>query len=154
MIQGGGAAGHIAYAAFRTTNEGTRILPVLQEALTHPLGQPIDIYASPDPYPGPFTVFDRTHAYFLNWCPVCGDTPTASITEVAGANVARYPLVKTGTQTQPLGVSFVDPRLGWVLASVIRDGGQVQEVFITADGGRTWRSACPALGCFRIQQSP
>src|SRR5439155_3559175 len=83
MIQGGGAAGHIAYAAFRTTNEGTRILPVLQEALTHPLGQPIDIYASPDPYPGPFTVFDRTHAYFLNWCPVCGDTPTASITEVA-----------------------------------------------------------------------
>jgi photosystem II stability/assembly factor-like uncharacterized protein len=152
MIRDGGAAGHVAYAVFESTNDPAGSL-IMQEGGTRPLGHREGVYESEDPYPGPFTVVSPGAATFLNWCPACGGSlASVSITITAGQPAAvtdRFPVVTGNVNGEPIGVSFLPPvngegvhPHGWALLKVSGDSGPRTVILETLDGGRTWAPPC------------
>jgi hypothetical protein len=76
LATGDGGAGHISYAVFRMTADGSEPEPRLQDAYTHPLGEDKGIQEAQGPYPGPLTAPEPQSARFITWCPQCfGDLP-------------------------------------------------------------------------------
>ena len=133
LVKDGGAAGHQAYALYRTAEGGPGSSPVLQEAGTHPVGEVDGVVDAQDPYPGPFVAFDRVKALFIGWCPPC-DNSVALYRSATGWT--RAELVKEGAT--PLGMSFADRDHGWLLLAVRGSKGEEWTVMSTSDGGATW----------------
>jgi hypothetical protein len=155
LVTGGGAAGHVAYAAFQVTpgpGAGTAddVHPVLVASFAAgEIG--VDAYQDDDPYPGVLTVVGRGAAYFINWCPAC-DGPWASLVKTEGEPAAvtnRIALPAIGNPATPVGISFVDADHGWVLF-------QTGLLLKTSDGGDTWAGPCAGqpTSCFGAQSVP
>jgi photosystem II stability/assembly factor-like uncharacterized protein len=148
QLTDGGAAGHIAYAVFHTS-DGANWAPVLQEAGTSPLGRDANVYASEDPYPGPFDIPTPGAASFLNFCPPCGETSALTRTLDGGATWERFDLPQD-VHGGPIGLSFIDRDNGWAAISGTLPSaqGETSNVFFlkTSDGGETWSM----LGIYRL----
>jgi photosystem II stability/assembly factor-like uncharacterized protein len=158
LLTGGGAAGHVAYAAFQESFSDGQIdsHPVLVASFAAAaLG--IDAYNDDDPYPGVFTAVAPGTAYFVNWCPAC-DSPSASFVKSEGEPSGvtdRVPLVTGGGSAEPLGISFVSPEHGWVMLRVGAQQGQLTTILETTDGGATWTTLCDATSpCPGLQSVP
>lgn len=155
LVSGGGAAGHVAYAAFQITpgpgaGSADDVHPVLVASFAAgEIG--VDAYQDDDPYPGVLTVVGPGAAYFINWCPAC-DGSWASLVKTEGepgAVTDRIALPATGNPATPLGISFVDADHGWVLF-------QTGLLLKTSDGGHTWAGPCGGqpTSCFGVQSVP
>jgi photosystem II stability/assembly factor-like uncharacterized protein len=127
LLTDGGAAGHLAYVVFHTSDAATW-QPVAQEAGTSPVGQRDDVYASQDPYPGQITPFGPNGAAFVTWCPACGNSVSLIKTADHGQVSATLELAAPDKGGEPRGVSFSDPDHGWVLLTVRTDSGPEAEV--------------------------
>jgi hypothetical protein len=146
LLTDGGAAGHVAYAVFRTVDGGSGFLQppnyypteaVLQEEGTHPFGESVPLDS--DPYPGQLLAFDGQTAYVVGWCPPCGgDLPVVSVDRTfdGGSTWDRSTIVSEDRAAEPLGVSFIDRDQGWILLRGLGDGSLF--VLSTSDGGVTW----------------
>jgi photosystem II stability/assembly factor-like uncharacterized protein len=133
------AAGHVAYAVWRTAEGGPAPDPVLQESTTHPLGEGLGIPEGTNPYPGPLLAFDGEHAGIVTWCPQCGgDQAFASFerSHDGGTTWTHHVIVGSDRPAEPLGASFVDSNHGWVLFHDFATDSRV--VLTTTDGGQTW----------------
>jgi photosystem II stability/assembly factor-like uncharacterized protein len=130
LLTDGGAAGHLPYALFHTS-DGTTWQPVLQEAGTSPLGQQAGVYASQDPYPGAFTVSGPKSAGFVAWCPACNSVSLLRTTD-GGTSWNRLEVAGQDKGGDPTGASFVDPDHGWVLFTAQTDAGPKTAVAIIA----------------------
>ena len=122
LLTDGGAAGHVAYVVFRTS-DGTTWKPVLQEAGTSPVGSQEGAYASMDPYPGTFTVTGPNTAAFVTWCPPCGNSVSLLRTDDSGKVLGRLDVAAPDKGGEPLGVTFTDPNHGWILLMVQTNEG-------------------------------
>jgi photosystem II stability/assembly factor-like uncharacterized protein len=120
LLTDGGAAGHLAYVVFHTS-DATTWHPVAQEAGTSPVGQRDDVYASQDPYPGQITPLGPNGAAFVTWCPACGNSVSLIKTTDSGKVSATLELAAPDKGGEPQGVSFSDPDHGWVLLTVRTD---------------------------------
>lgn len=135
------AAGHMAYAVWRTLEGGPSVEPVLQEATTHPLGQGLGIPEALNPYPGPMVAFDGITLAMATWCPQCGgDLPFASLERSddagSGPTWTHPTIVGSDRPAEPLGLSFLDSTHGWVLLRELSSGSPL--LLETTDGGTTW----------------
>ena len=129
----GVAAGHQAFAVWRTRNGGPSAEPVLQEASTHPLGEGLGIPDAAGPYPGPMVAFSGPQAALISWSP-SGGPAELQRTDDAGATWSAFAI--TGRPAAAPGASFVNPKMGWVVAGELDDGSPL--VMVTRDGGATW----------------
>jgi Photosynthesis system II assembly factor YCF48 len=143
LLTGGGAAGHVAYAAFQVTPDSQRreVHPVLVASFAAgELG--LDTYQDDDPYPGVFTAGEAGRAYFVNWCPAC-DGSWASFVKAEGqpSEVTDRVAIPTSQHPRaPVGISFVSPDRGWILF------GSPELLLTTEDAGKTWSGPCD--NCF------
>jgi hypothetical protein len=153
LVTGGGAAGHVAYAAFQVTpgsGSPDDVHPVLVASFAAGLFG-LDAYPDEDPYPGVVAVVSPGSAYFINWCPAC-DGSWASFVKAEGSPAAvtdrvAFPVI--GSPASPVGISFVDADHGWVLF-------QTGLLLHTEDGGKTWAGPCDPdpTSCFGIRSVP
>jgi photosystem II stability/assembly factor-like uncharacterized protein len=141
QVQGGGAAGHIAYVIYRTVDGGPELQAMYQEAGTRPLGPDASVADRQDPYPGPFVAFDASNAVFIGWCPPCDNRLTAHrVTAVLEGTLAVLS-TQLPVSGAPAGVSFTGVR-GWAL--VYPSGGShLFQIVATTDGGQSWSVAGP-----------
>jgi hypothetical protein len=136
-----GGAGHIAYVVFRTNEGGPDVTPVLQEAVTHPMGQGQGIAEALNPKPGPLAAFDALRGGVVTSCPACGGgSASVSYEQTYDGGGTWYPSTVFGSNppADPVGASFLSPDHGWVLVSVQRPTGLEAQVLVTNDGGATW----------------
>ncbi len=135
LFLGGGAAGTLDYAAFRTADGGS----TWTAELTSPLESndpAFDGVPTIDTYPGPFAAVSASDAVFTGWCSAC-DAWTTVMRTTDGTTWTRSKI----DGFLPQQVSFADADHGWLVARAGFQGDDV--VLATTDGGATWSQVYP-----------
>jgi hypothetical protein len=126
----GGAAGHLPYVVYATT-DGQSWRTVMSEPNTTGAQLP-GVPAGPDSHPGSFSVVDATDAVFV------GDGPATNVAPCVIASSGGASLRRTGSianSAETFGAAFVSVTTGWVLT---RNQGGDYVIDSTADGGYHW----------------
>jgi photosystem II stability/assembly factor-like uncharacterized protein len=90
----------------------------------------------PGSYPGPFSLIDASTAYAVGNTPVEPAVTGQQVTDLTQLG----PVTKVGADLNAIGVSFADRDHGVIVGSPSVGGAPV---YITDDGGTTWRSVTP-----------
>jgi len=100
--------------------------------------------SSPGPEPGPMSAISPDTAVVIGSCPPCGDgTAPWDLLTASGAIIT--PQGNIGGLNEAAAVSFLTPRLGWVVGDSTdfrhpANPVQRQRIVMTSDGGRSWHT--------------
>ncbi|HXW43379.1 MAG TPA: YCF48-related protein [Streptosporangiaceae bacterium] len=94
--------------------------------------------SSPGAYVGAMSAISPGTAAAVDWCPACG-WGTAPWDLLTGSGRQLMSSGTVGGLTEPSGVAFLTPSLGWVVGVLTSAHGSTARIVRTQDGGHTWQ---------------
>jgi len=141
LFQGGGAAGSLGYAAYRSADASATWRPVVVAPIVAGSDPAFLQVARLDAYPGPFAAVTPSDAVFLGQCPACDPQHiTVLRTEDGGADWQRHVI----NGFVPTGLAFADASHGWMTTQLGGYPNRHAAILATTDGGRSWHPVYPA----------
>jgi photosystem II stability/assembly factor-like uncharacterized protein len=141
LFQGGGAAGSLGYAAYRSSDASAPWRPVVVAPIVAGSDPAFLQVARLDAYPGPFAAVTPSDAVFLGQCPACDPQHVTVLrTQDGGADWQRHVI----NGFVPTGLAFADANHGWMTTQLGGYPNRHAAILATTDGGRSWHPVYPA----------